>query len=172
MCNSLHANCNLVSSAEKSVLPVRNHWNSVSLTQMHTVSCHSHLTWGLKALTEFCASDTRFQWHLKMAILEKFYQVFPDFLQKIFRYRFAYLTKTGVAFFHRIFHFHVCWLHKACHSLKKKWWVALNLAFCQVSQTLSYSSTVQLSMQDGKQRHRTQNIDGMYFPTSFNWRWF
>ena len=90
MCNSLRANCNSVSSAWKSVLPVGNHRNSVSLTQTHTVLCHSHLTWGLKALTahdtEFCASDTRFQWHPKLAILEKVDQVFPDFLHESFRY--------------------------------------------------------------------------------------
>ena len=90
MCNSLCTNCNSVSSARKSVLPVRNHRNSVSLAQMHTVSCHSHLTWGFKALTasdtEFCVSDTHFQWCLKSAILEKVDQVFPDFLHKLFRY--------------------------------------------------------------------------------------
>ena len=53
---------------------------------------------------------------------------------------------------------------RVTHS-KKKWRVALNSAFCRVSQTLSYSSTVQLGMQDTKQRHKTQNIDGMDFPT-------
>ena len=49
---------------------------------------------------------------------------------------------------------------------ENKWQVALNSALCGASRTLSYSSMVQLGTQDAKQRHRTQNIDGMDFPTS------
>ena len=40
-----------------------------------------------------------------------------------------------------------------------------NLVFYGGSQTWSYSSNMQLSTQDREQRHRTQNIDGMDFPT-------
>ena len=190
MCNSLRTNCNSVSPARKSVLPVGNHWNSVSLTHMHTVSCHSHLTWGLKALTtsdtEFCVSDTHFQWCPKSAILKKVDQVFPDFLHKLFRY-----FQVSCTLFSRYTRSMMCkdlppqnWrslfplstgfsisMSAGCTNcvthFEKKWWVALNSAFCRASRTLSYSSTVQLGTQDAKQRHRTQNIDRMDFPTSF-----
>ena len=155
---------------------------------MHAVLCHSHLIRGLKALTvsdtEFCVSDTHFQWCPKSAILEKVDQVFPDFLHKLFRY-----FQASCTLFSRYTRSMMCkdlppqnWRSlfplstrfsisisagctKRVTHIEKKWRVALNLAFCRASQTLSYSSMVQLSTQDTKQRHRTQNIDGMDFPT-------
>ena len=177
-----------MSAAGKSVLPVGNHWNSVSLAQMHTVSCHSHLTSALKALTmsdtEFCVSDIHFLWRLKSAILEKVDQVFPDFLHELFRY-----FQVSCAVFGRYTRSMMCkdlppqnWSSlfpfstrfsismsagytKCVIHFEKKWQVAPNSAFCGESWTLSHSSMVQLGTQDGKQRHRTQNIDRMDFPS-------
>ena len=49
--------------------------------------------------------------------------------------------------------------------IENRWQVTLNSAFYEASQTQSYSSNVQLGMQDREQRHKTQNIDVMDFPT-------
>ena len=57
-------------------------------------------------------------------------------------------------------------LHRTCPlTSRKRWLVTLNPAFYETSQTWSYSSNIQLGTQDREQRHRTQNIDGMDFPT-------
>ena len=79
----------------------------------------------------------------------------------------TYLPKTGVAFylFPQDFPFPCLLVAQNVSLALKKWQVAPNSAFCGESWTLSYLSMVQLGTQDGKQRHRTQNIDGMDFPT-------
>ena len=51
--------------------------------------------------------------------------------------------------------------------IEKRWQLTPNLAFYGASWTWSYSSNVQLSMQDREQRHRTQNIDEMDFQTYY-----
>ena len=114
----------------------------------------------------------------------KILQIFPHFLLQLFRWICASCTHFGVyrwcirckdlpvQYWRSLFPFStgfsgsISELHKKCHQQpKKKWWVAPNSAFCGASRTLSYLSSVRLSMQDGKQRHRTQNIDNMDFPT-------
>ena len=188
VCNSQCANCNSVSSAGKSVLPVGNHQNSVSLTRMHTVSCHSHLTSGLKALTtsdtEFCASDTHFQWCPKSAILEKSWPSFPRFFYinylGIFKWvaHFlvgiqglwcvkTYLSKTGVAFFPFSTGFSIsvsAGCTKSVTHFEKKIWVALNLAFCRGESDivlLIHSAT-------GYARRKTEKQNSKYWRNGFS----